>query len=61
MKQPREYDGTKYLVGEVDRLIKSTDTVIIRCAHHLTVVKNNTLYDLWDCRYKTIGNYYIKK
>jgi hypothetical protein len=61
IKQPKKLDGSKYLIGEIDKLIKITDTVIISCAHHLTVVKNNILYDLWDCRYKTIGNYYIKK
>ena len=59
MKQPRKSDNTKYEIGEIDKLIKR-GTVIIRCAHHLTCVKDNVLYDTWDCRHKCISNYYIK-
>ena len=59
-KQPKHYDGTKYLIGKIDRLVNEDDVVIIRCARHLTAVKNNVLYDLWDCRGKTINNYYIR-
>ena len=63
VKQPRKWDNTKYQIGEVDKLIKSgNDTpVIIRCAHHLTCVIGDTLYDLWDCRRKCISNYYVKR
>jgi hypothetical protein len=60
MKQPKKYDGTKYLVGEIDELIGS-DTAVISLAGHLTFVEDDTIFDLWDCRYKTIGNYFIKK
>lgn len=62
IKQPRHYDdNTKYTIGEIDELISKNDIVIISCAHHLTCVKNHTLYDIWDCRNKTIGNYYVLK
>ena len=60
MKQPKKVNGTKYQIGEIDKLIKKEDIVIIRCAKHLTVVKGWVLYDIWDCRAKTINNYYIK-
>ena len=60
MPQPKKFDGTKYLVGEINELIKSDDKVVISLAHHLTCVVDNQLIDLWDCRRKTIGNYYIK-
>lgn len=60
MKQPKKYDGTKYQIGEIDKLVNKDDVVIVRCAGHLTIVKGHVLYDLWDCRYKTINNYYIK-
>ena len=59
MKQPRKSDNTKYEIGEIDKLIKR-GMVIVRCAHHLTCVKDNVLYDTWDCRHKCISNYYIK-
>lgn len=61
MKQPRKWDNTKYLVGEVDQLINVQDVVVISVANHLTYVEYSTVYDLWDCRNKTIGNYYIKR
>ena len=66
-KQPRKYDNTKYTIGEIDQITsglyvdgKEVKTVVIRCAHHLTVVVDNTLVDTWDCRYKCISNYYTK-
>ena len=60
MKQPRKSNNTKYLIGELDKLVDKNDIVIASCNHHLTVVKNHTLYDLWDCRYKFINTYYVK-
>lgn len=61
MKQPRKSNNTKYLIGELDKLVDKNDIVIASCNKHLTVVKNYTLYDLWDCRYKTINSYYVKR
>lgn len=60
MKQPRKWDNTKYLVSEIDELIGSEDVVVISVANHLTYVEDDAVFDLWDCRKKTIGNYYIK-
>ena len=58
MKQPRKRDNTKYLIGEANKVAKGK--VILRCAHHLTCMVENEIIDIWDCRYKTIGNYWIK-
>ena len=60
-KQPRKYDNTKYKVGEIDSLLFCENAVVvISLANHLTCVYHGTLYDLWDCRRKTISNYYVK-
>jgi hypothetical protein len=59
-KQPKKPNGKKYLVGEIDLLIDEGDPVVISLAGHLTAVKDDHLVDDWDCRYKTIGNYYTK-
>ena len=59
MKQPRKYDNTKYLIGEASEVVRGN--VILRCAHHLTCKMGNCIVDIWDCRYKTIGNYWVKK
>lgn len=60
-KQPRWDDGSKYLVGEIESLIRAKDKVVISCANHLTCVYENELIDLWDCRGKCIGNYWVKR
>ena len=58
-KQPRKRDNTKYLVGEAN-LIGFDRIMILSCAHHLTCKVGNAIVDIWDCRRKTIGNYWIK-
>lgn len=60
IKQPKRDDGTKYLIGEID-LLEKNKTIVIRCANHLTCIKDNTVIDIWDCRRKAIGNYYVRK
>lgn len=61
MKQPRKPDGKKYKIKEIDEICDCEGPVVIRCAHHLTCVKAWCLYDIWNCGYKTINNYYVKK
>ena len=62
MKQPKKYDGSKYEIGELDRLIDcENETAVASCTHHLTCIKDGEVQDLWDCRYKCVGNYYILK
>lgn len=64
MKQPRKENGKKYLVGEIDLLVSKQDLeagVLISMAHHDTCAKGNFIIDIWDCRKKTIGNYWVKK
>lgn len=61
MKQPKKANGTKYLVNELDLICDTTNkSVLVKLAGHLTWVKDNTIRDLWNCGYKTIGNYYVK-
>lgn len=57
--QPRKKDNTKYELCELDSVCND-DVVIVRVAHHLTVVIKGEVNDIWDCRFKTIGNYYTK-
>lgn len=60
VKQPKHSDGTKYKIGDLP-LLTNAPVVVIRCANHLCCVKQGVLLDTWDCRYKTINNYYVKK
>ena len=60
MKQPRHSDNTKYLIKDLDKVI-GNKTAIVSCAHHLTTIKGGECVDIWDCRYKTAGNYFIKE
>ena len=62
MPQPKKSNGTKYLVGEIDKLIDTNKyDVVISMANHLTCADSNNLIDIWDCRKKTIGNYYTRR
>lgn len=63
MKQPRKPDGKKYTVGEMDLILtdkQMQEGVLITVANHHTCIVNGAVQDIWDCRYKTVGNYYIK-
>lgn len=59
--QPRKPDGTKYTVGEIGKFVRVGTVAVVSVANHLTVVDNNTLYDTWDCRKKTICNFYTRR
>ena len=64
MKQPKKPNGKKYLVGEIDEIctkLQLQEGVLISMAHHDSVVKYGCLLDTWDCRKKTIGNYWVRK
>ena len=57
-KQPRKLDGTKYLVGELPQIAYG-QRAIVSLANHLTCIdENGRVIDIWDCRRKTIGNYW---
>lgn len=63
MKQPRKEDGKKYTVGELDEILTKRqieEGVLVTVARHHTCIKNGCVQDIWDCRGKTVGNYYIK-
>lgn len=60
-QQPRKFDNSKYTIGEIDKLISSKDVAVVSCANHLTCVLDNEVVDIWDCRHKSIGNYYLKE
>lgn len=64
MKQPKKPNGKKYLVGEIDLVATTQELkngVLISMANHNTCAKDEDIIDIWDCRNKTIGNYWIKK
>lgn len=62
-KQPRKQNGKKYLVGEMDRILtkaQMAEGVLVTIANHHTCITCGKVQDIWDCRYKTVGNYYVK-
>lgn len=63
-KQPRKYNNKKYLVRELDEVLTDKEMkegVLVRVAHHLTVIRNNAIEDIWNCGRKSAGVYYTKK
>ncbi len=64
MKQPRQYDGTKYTVDELDQILTDKEMqegVLVTVANHHTCIVNGVIQDIWNCGHKTVGNYYVKK
>lgn len=59
MKQARKSDNTKYTLREFDKVIKKDELVIVSIAHHLAVVYDHIVMDIWDCRGKVVGNYWV--
>ena len=59
-KMPRRENKTRYtLYAFIEELAKPDETYLVLVAHHITCVKGKTLYDLWDCSCKYVGNYWI--
>ena len=58
-KMPRRGDNTKYTVKEfLEELANKNTAYVIAVAGHLTVIKDLTLIDTWDCSCKSVGKYY---
>lgn len=64
-KMPKKFhdDGTKsrYKVGEIDLLVHPSEIAFIDLAGHSVVYKDQSLIDFWDCRKKSISNYWTKE
>lgn len=63
MKQPRKADGTKYQVRELDEILSKKqlrEGVLVTVANHHTCINEGMVQDIWDCRDKCVGNYYVK-
>lgn len=64
MKQPRHEDGSKYMVKELDQILTKQqlkDGVLVTVANHHTAVKDSNIIDIWNCGYKCVGNYYVRR
>lgn len=63
MKQPKKFDGKKYMVREMDTILSAkqmSEGVLVTVANHHTCIKNGYIEDIWDCGGKSVGNYYVK-
>jgi len=63
MKQPKKANGRKYTVGELDEILtdkQMQEGVFVTIANHHTCIVKGELQDIWDCRYKAVGNYYVR-
>ncbi len=59
-KMPKKHTGKRYTVAEFcDTIAENGKTYIINVANHLTVIKDKKLYDIWNCGYKSVGNYWV--
>lgn len=60
-KQPRKPSGRKYRLLELDDAIGDlSGPILVNVANHATAVIDGTVNDIWDCRGKTVLNYYVE-
>lgn len=62
--KPRKPGGRPYKVGELDELLPPevrTEGVLVFIGNHYTCVIGDAVTDIWDCRYKTVHNYYVRE
>lgn len=60
-KQPRHKDNTKFTGKEFCEKFNKGTYICSIGGHHVTVVVDGKIYDIWDCSDKTIGNYWKTK
>lgn len=59
-KMPKNDDNKRYTVKEfITDIAEENEIYILKLARHLTVIKDKKLYDIWDCRNKCVGNYWV--
>ena len=58
-KQPRHEDNTKFTGKEFCEKFNKGTYICSIGGHHVTVVVDGKIHDIWDCSDKTIGNYWI--
>lgn len=60
-KQKRTSDNKKINGKEFCKLFSKNDVVIVKIgSHHLSCIKENKIWDTWDCSPYKVGVYYIK-
>ena len=63
MKQPRKWNGKKYMVKELDEILtpkQMKEGVLVTIANHHTCIKDGQIQDIWNCGSKSVGNYYVR-
>lgn len=59
-KMPKTLDNKRYTVEQfADEIAHKGWTYIVKITNHITVIKDKKLYDIWNCKNKCVGNYWI--
>lgn len=58
-KMPKRENGKRYTVESfTDMFGKYGYNYVLNLANHVTCIKGDTLYDIWNCKKKSVGNYW---
>lgn len=60
-KQPRHWDNKKVTGRQWLNTCGMKTMIVSIGSHHLTCIKENRFWDIWDCSDGCIGVYYVKK
>lgn len=61
-KMPKHEDNTRYKVGELAIELQEIyeGYAVVSVANHMTCVGHGNVYDIWNCSYKSVGNFWVK-
>lgn len=58
-KMPRHTNGKRFTVEEIIDVVRKP--MVISMANHLTYSDGAALIDTWNCKNKSVGNYWVKE
>ena len=56
---PRHTNGKRFTVEEIIDVVRKP--MVISMANHLTYSDGIALLDTWNCKNKSVGNYWVKE
>lgn len=60
VRAPKKVDGKKYTAEEALRLFRGKVVLANIGSKHIACIKDNKVWDTWNCTKRKVGNYWIK-
>lgn len=61
MKEPRDHNNKKISVQKFLRMVNPAEVIVVKVgSHHISLIKEERIWDTWDCSKKTMHTYWRK-